>query len=485
MKKLLLFFISIVSISWCFAQGLAGGHDYQLYYSPEGKPYIENYFWISGPSLTYAQSNDKKKAAIEIVVMFSKNGKVNAYDKYVIESLEYDLNDSNYRDLMDLRRYEIPDGNVEFELFITDLNAKNRYIEKKDTIQEIPHDQKTSFFSSIEFVEMYSKTKEKNNYSKSGYDILPYVGALYEEAVNKLVFYAELYQTDKNFGNNAKYLLSYYLENLESGRQLENFTVKKREISSSIKPILAEFNIQNLAAGNYNLVIELRDSTNKFVNKTSRIFRRENSQYVMKEEEFANLNIENTFVNSIKNNDSLEYFIKILKPISSEIEYQYGKNVMKNGDPTLMKRYLLSFWIKRNNNSPFEDFKAYNEIVKLVHEKYGNPVTPGYNSDRGRIFLKYGPPNTVSTRYNEANTYPYEIWQYYKLSGQNNVRFVFYNKDMVSDDFTLLHSDLRGEINNRQWEMFLRQRSTVFDIDQNSPNDPNGNWSNDLYNQPR
>lgn len=489
MKRIIPFLFLLLPLSAQATGGLAGGYDYQLYYTPEGKPYIESYFWISGPSLSYKTEGNKKKAAIEVTLILSQKGQVTFYDKYIVESREYAANDSAYSDVLDLRRYAMPEGMTTVELYIKDVYATtDRSIERRDSLDVTLLTAQKTQLSSIEFVEMYQPSKQQTAYSKAGYDILPYVGALYEESVDKLVFYAEIYNTIGHFGSNGKFLLTYYLENNESGRQLENYTVRKREFSKTIIPILAEMNISKLAAGNYNMVVEIRDSLNKFVCKSSRVFRRENSSYEMTESDFANLNIENTFVNSLNNTDSVIEYIHSLRPISSETEYQYGKNVIKNGDPTLMKRYLLSFWVKRNSYDPLGEFQQYNKLCALVDEKFGTKITRGYNTDRGRVYLRYGPPNVMNARYNEPSTYPYEIWQYYQLKGQNNIRFVFYSPNQVSNDFQLLHSDLRGEINNRQWEMVLFQRlnNNVYGVDQNSPNeDPYGNWSRDLYNQPR
>ena len=121
----------------------------------------------------------------------------------------------------------------------------------------------------------------------------------------------------------------------------------------------------------------------------------------------------------------------------------------------------------------------------IVNKNFGTLIQRGYETDRGRVYLRYGAPNSINQRYNEPSAYPYEIWQYWQIRSQTNVRFVFYNKDEVSNDFALLHSDLRGEINNRQWEMFLFQRNNVFDVDQNNINNQFGNWSNDLFRNPR
>jgi len=55
----------------------------------------------------------------------------------------------------------------------------------------------------------------------------------------------------------------------------------------------------------------------------------------------------------------------------------------------------------------------------------------------------------------------------------------------MDNDFVMIHSDLRGELNNRQWEMFVFNRNNTWNVDQNNVNRHFGNWSRDLYNQPR
>jgi len=65
------------------------------------------------------------------------------------------------------------------------------------------------------------------------------------------------------------------------------------------------------------------------------------------------------------------------------------------------------------------------------------------------------------------------------------VKFIFYCEDIVSNDFRLLHSDLRGEIQNRQWELILKSRNNTYKGDQDSMNPNFGEWARDLYNNPR
>jgi len=101
----------------------------------------------------------------------------------------------------------------------------------------------------------------------------------------------------------------------------------------------------------------------------------------------------------------------------------------------------------------------YRTQVVIAQENFGNIIKKGYQTDRGRVFLQYGPPNAREGHYNEPSTYPYEIWQYYTLNqNQRNKRFVFYSPDMVTADFTLLHSDAIGEVYEPRWKVFLRSK---------------------------
>ncbi|MEZ5195370.1 MAG: GWxTD domain-containing protein [Bacteroidales bacterium] len=81
-------------------------------------------------------------------------------------------------------------------------------------------------------------------------------------------------------------------------------------------------------------------------------------------------------------------------------------------------------------------WETYLEKVNLVNLAYSTQIQKGYDTDRGRTYLKYGEPNAISESYNEPATYPYEIWHYYDLgNGQRNKKFVFYTRDMEYQRF--------------------------------------------------
>jgi hypothetical protein len=124
----------------------------------------------------------------------------------------------------------------------------------------------------------------------------------------------------------------------------------------------------------------------------------------------------------------------------------------------------------------------------------------GYMTERGRVYLQYGPPDQRVLMYNEPSSYPYEIWQYYTIRGnttnpgtsnqpnnttQSNKRFVFANFDLVTNNFVLLHSDARGEVRDDRWQTRLVKRDSQYrDLDKNRTDPQYGGHSNDIFINP-
>ncbi len=113
-------------------------------------------------------------------------------------------------------------------------------------------------------------------------------------------------------------------------------------------------------------------------------------------------------------------------------------------------------------------------------------IKRGYETDRGVTYINYGLPNQITNRENEPSSYPYIIWHYYKHPKRTNAKYVFYNPDLITNDYQLLHSTVPGEINNYRWEYILQQRNTSQqNLDQQTGDDHWGGRASDYFNNPR
>mgnify|MGYP000642777058 CR=1 FL=1 len=55
--------------------------------------------------------------------------------------------------------------------------------------------------------------------------------------------------------------------------------------------------------------------------------------------------------------------------------------------------------------------------------------------------MKYGEPNDIITQMSDPNAPPYEIWEYYELEGQQNVKFIFYNPSLAVNSMVLIPNE--------------------------------------------
>jgi GWxTD domain-containing protein len=461
MKKIfqviLIIFLALNGIS-SQARNLWAFLTYATFNSPEG-PYVETYLSIAGNSVKFVQKdNGKFQATVNILMTFKQNNEIKAFKKYELNSSEItDTTQTNFH-FVDQQRIPIANGIYDFEIQLADKNKSATAMPYNQSMTiDFPKDK--SSFSSIELIKSYSKSSTPTALTKSGFDLVPYTYTFFPENESKMTFYCELYNMDKVMDANQKFLLSYYLESFESNLKLADYARTKKESPKGVNVLLTEISIDNLASGNYNLVVEVRNQQNELVTSNKLFFQRMNPKAKMTMNDIASTEIANTFAEKINNADSLREFINSTYPIATGFEKSFIRESLKKADLPTMQRFLYGMWLQRDANNPEMAWKFYKEQVYKVQVNFGTPVKKGYQTDRGRVYLQYGPPNTRSTQYSEPSNYPYEIWQYYTLNNnQRNRKFVFYSPDMVTSDFILLHSDATGEINNQRWKIDLRNR---------------------------
>ncbi|MDQ3191838.1 MAG: GWxTD domain-containing protein [Bacteroidota bacterium] len=489
MKKALQVFCLFLFV---FTINKANGKNVEAYFnfctfnSPGTEPFIETYLSVIGNSLEYKSVNGKLKAEVEITIIIKNNEKVVDFKKFILSSPEALDSTLDFPNFVDQQRFSIPNGNYELEVEINDLNNKsqNQFLLSENVTIHYPDDE--ILISDIQLVESYSKTKNANILTKSGYDLVPYVSFYYPKSLLNITFYTEIYNSKRVLGAEEKFIVNYYIETAESKFKLPSYSNFSRETSKDVNVLLADFPIEKLPSGNYNLVIEARNKNNEIIADKKLFFQRSNKKVEFNEKELANINVETSFVAKIKSQDTLADFIRSLRPISSQLEKTFADNQLRSSDLVFKQQFFYNFWENRNSINPEQAWLDYYEIVKKVQKHFGTSIKKGYDTDRGRVYLQYGAPNTISQQYNEPSAYPYEIWHYYHIENFNNRRFVFYNPDLVTNDFPLLHSDHFGEINNPRWQLMLHKRNVqILDLDQNEADQHYGGNSDDFFRLPR
>lgn len=467
MKKLIVLFIVIAfSVVHAFGKEIKAYYYNCRYDIPGEKPYIETYLAILGNSLEFAPSQDGKfSASVEITIVFSQEDKVKNFKKYVLKSPEISDTTTEKPNFIDLQRFNLENGVYNIEVSLRDMNADSSSFILNDLVT-INFDQKGILFSDLMFVEEFEASKEQNILTKSGFDLTPYVSDFYPENISKLIFYTEIYNTDSIFPSEESFLVNYSIRSYRSKKIYGDFGRFQKKTPASVIPIIGEFDITELPSGNYFIVLEVRDKKNEVIESKEIFFQRSNPKVQFSIEDYISFNSTNSFASGILNAEELQEYIACLSPISNDREVIYAKNVTEKGDLTQMQNYFYNFWVRKNSSEPEKEWIMYYDKVKLVNKSYTTQIKKGYETDKGRVYLQYGPPNHITEEKHDPHNYPYEIWQYYSIDNQKDVSFVFYNPFLAGNEYLLLHSNARGEIREENWESVLNKRTNpTYDFD--------------------
>ena len=494
MKKFFLISLMVMLGSMTYAQQKKTLNSYISYATfnmpgDDATPYVETYITYDKGSLAYVKNdNGQYNATINVTVLFKQGESVKNFGKYSLSSPSETDTTNLSGFFMDLQRYPLANGVYTLEVVLEDENNKNA---KPITVEDqLNVDFPTKFcFSDILGLESYAKAKKESSTSKNGYDLIPMIMPYYPETMNRLTFYAEIYNAKKQLGEGEKYLLNTYICAFENGTKLNNFYFTKRMSAKDIDVIINNMDITNLPSGNYYLVLEARDRNNEIIGLNRYFFQRSNPDYQIDNTMLATINPDEVFSGNIDNIDTIREYIKTLLPISTLVEKDYSDELLKTNDIKTMQQYFYTFWSSRNSIDPKQAWLDYYAQVKRVNASFKTINCKGYESDRGTVFLKYGAPDRIVQSYNEPGAYPYEIWHYYTLGTQRNKKFVFMTRDIVTNDFKLIHSDAIGEINNFRWttEIYQRTYGTYDDYGVDGAANPHsyGDKAKDYYDNPR
>jgi len=453
-------------------------------FNSPSSPFIETYVSIFAGSIKYIPNErGVDRCKIEVLQMLKQDGKIIDFQKVVLENKGTTSKDL-YNDPLHQHRFIIENGNYELEVEILDLfqDSAKKIIYKESV--EIDFGESIAI-SDIELLDSFWKSEKESSTSKSGFEMVPLVSDYFSPEFEKIAYYFEIYNADKEFGADSKYVLQHFIESYERGTIAGSFNKIGKEKSNPVNATLNIFEIGTLPTGNYNLVVQVKNRDNQVVAEKKQRFQRLNLLNDINTENLKDVSLAGHFTERL-HLDSLDEFIYCLRPISSNTEKKIVDTQLDDMTDTLKLQYIYSFWYNRNTTDPEKDWNAYKFQVKQVQLKFGTRIKKGYQTDRGRIFLKYGAPNTVHDQRNEPNSYPYQIWHYYKIGKFNDKRFVFIDKDLVTNDYELLHSDLIGEIQNFHWKIDLKRRNTRGgNVDDTDPDAEFGGRTNDLFNDPR
>lgn len=484
MRIFLLLFTVFLSFS-STSQNLEAYFNLSRFNIAKGESFVDVFISFNARTVEYNNGISN----IESTVLIKNGQHIIDFRKTKVESPPL-RSDSVPNDFVDVQRFPLNNGKYTIEILLRDLN-----IENADTVQisypfELFFSGNQIEISDIELIDRMYKSEEQNLYTKAGYQVIPYVSNYFPLSLTEIKFYAEVYNSDNKFGVDEMFLVVAQITN-SGGDVVDSYRKMMRLETKNVNVILSSFNIEKLYSGTYKLQLEVRDKENKLLKSNSFQFFRNNprpiTEVILSDSMFDG---EVLFTEMVPDRAVLEEYIKSMWPRADQLERKIIDKQVKTASTEELQRFMYAFWYKRAPENPQEAWDKYNDLVHITQDLYSTQIKRGYETDRGRVFLEYGRPNQLVDVPAEPSAYPYQIWHYYHIENNtyslSNIKFVFYNRDLSTNDYRLLHSDMRGEVYYARWDAELHSRTTpMINVDETDSDDHFGGRAKDYYDNPR
>jgi GWxTD domain-containing protein len=447
MKKglIFLFLIFVTAETHLFAIDVSILHNC---YKGAKENYIEFNIYVLGRSVEWKQLDSiDSQASVEIGIFFKQKGQVIQFDKFAMRSPR-SIDPLNFEDF---HRYAIPNGNYDLEVTLKDMNKDDKTVTYKSTIWVDFGDDllRQSDIKLLGYVRPDSS--EGDPRVKFGYfmETLPF--NFYDSRSTHLNFYSEIYNADKGIGDD--FVLSYEIKKQNATPTERPILIAhKRKTAENFIVNIQQMDITGLESGNYLLQVSIRNRANELLNQKVVFFQRSNPTLTENADLITTDALAEEFVGKLEEKD-LRYTLKSIIMKVPEDDVSVINEMLKTKDLTAQRRYIFKYFVKISPNIPEQAHDEYMVVVKAVDKMFNYGFGYGFETDRGRIYLKYGRPDDIITVENETSAPPYEIWTYNNVekTKQTNVKFLFYNPNLTANGYRQLHSTCRGETNNPRW----------------------------------
>lgn len=434
------------------------------FYTEEHGSYIEVQLSFTGHTVNYIEHEGKMIGEIEITQIFSRNDSIFSADRYLLACPP--IIDSIYEDFYDIQKYVLEPGKYDYELIISDVNSTLEPLSVKKPV-EIKNLAGLSTSTIVQAESIRLNAEELSIYSKAGYDVVPMTGSYYPTEMQNLLYYMEVYNTDK-YLKDSIYIVEQKLVDKAGKQDLSEYTRYFRYRTSPLQPVAKVIDISMLPTGAYTVELNILNREKEVLLQTIYDFDRNNTEQV-NDLAYESVILDPAFRESVTE-DSVAYYVGSLIPISRPAEVRNIIRLLKEKDREKNFRYLQAFWKDISPTNSYEEWAKYKAQVQLVERLFATTYQVGFETDRGRVYLEYGMPSSIIEEVSSPSEHPYEIWQYDRIKQYSNRRFVFYNPTNLGNEYRLLHSDMLGEIQNFRWRHVLNKRNTP-SHDITDPND--------------
>jgi len=410
--------------------------------------YTEFYYGVNRDSLSFKAIGDTMWAAAfetYVIITDTSGHPVDSLRKWVATK----VNSAGETRRGDVRIFDVvysylPAGDYDITLRVTDVESKNsgsRSVRIKVPGLGQSHTLALSDIQLAYHVRPVDDTVMASPKVKNGYFIEPNPSALYVLEDSSAYFYAELYNISDDPPSFAVHVWLLY----QDGSIAKDLGVRDIRRPGESALLTQRINVTDLNPGqNYILALEVDHGGQTATAKKS---------FALQSYEAASASVSGHEEFTEEDAKFNRHFIAYIATPDELKEYDALSLEAKH-------RFILDFW-KRHDPDPStprnEFYQEHARRFAIANERFSRSVadkSDGWNTDRGRIFILYGPPDEIIYSPSSIASLPWERWEYRQLEG--GTFFIFLDEFNLGL-FRLVHSNKQGELQDPNWEEKLER----------------------------
>lgn len=349
-----------------------------------------------------------------------------------VEDME-STQDPNAR-VNDVVSLSLSPGIYDLEVVVEDLQGEKQGLcRRKIDVHDFEAAPSAVTISDIAFSTEIERSEDRqDHFVHNGYRIVPNLTRSFGMG-KTLKCYFEVYgfAVDPSVDDDSFYL-SYSVVDT-SGMVVKSYDVKRIRKPGESCAKMDSLALGDLPGGGYGLLVQVRD---RLTRQTARGLRR-----------FQVLTTGQADQELTEEQKELWRYYSDLRYVATEKEQKLFKSLDQKGK----ERFLRQFWKDRDPTpeTPLnEQLMEHIRRMKYAENQFAAQVNQrGSDTDKGRVYIKYGPPDDIQYNTLATGEKSYEIWVYEK---QGRYEFVFRDRH-GNGIYELVHSTMPGERYNPNW----------------------------------
>jgi GWxTD domain-containing protein len=442
--------------------------DYATFMYEDEASLVEVYVGVGAPSLRYAATQGGFGATVPIRLALRPTTEGapegasaapawthNAELRFVVEDTSA-LETGQY--FLDRVRGAVPPGEYTLEIVVPADSAFSRSETRIELDPVIVPDYSDDDRAAISGMTLATSIRggatAEDPFAHSGLSVVPNPNAVFGSDGGRLNFYAEAYGIPET-ADSETYTLLAYVATADEPRPLPGFQQRATRPVRDPDVLVGNFDVSSLPSGPYYLRLAALDASNEaIVEQSKKFFVLNPSVEAPSAVIGAPVDLEERFF-AVMPADELELHLQQIEAIATQPELRQIRSVATDEG---RRTFLAQFWRGRDEDSDASRNMAREEFSDRLRyiERYGVGGMTSWQSDRGRVILRYGYPSEVDPRPQNQNMAPHEVWFFDNVPGQGQALFVFADRALTGR-YELIHSTVVGEVAAPNWEQMLQQ----------------------------